>query len=247
MFMNMPTRLRGRAGRRSGPYPLGEIPRETVITVGKHIVHRMAVGHANITGDDFGGIFAKAIGGDHRSSPLGIADVVCNGCAWSVKTVQSANPFTSTALRLISGRNSPDYSLGISDPRADIVATGRAVLSIWNSRINEALGEHDDLRVAVLVRNMAAREFVLFEDEAMRYIPDNYRWKVNNYDNLEGFEIATGARLFTWQPHGSQFTIHRTVPPVASKFRITANIPIVEFQHILRLARYRDEWIEFQP
>ena len=244
--MTNPPRLRGSATRRSGPYPLGEIPRETAIAVGKHIVHRLAVSHANITGDNFGGIFAQAIGGDHRSSPLGIADVVWNGCAWSVKTVQNSNPFTASALRLISGRNSPDYSLGMSDPRRDIAATGRAVLSIWNSRVNEALGEHDDLRVAVLVRNIGAREFVLFEDEAKRYIPDHYRWKTNDRDNLIGIDIATGTKRFTWQPHGSQFTIHRSVPPAASKFRISHNVPIIEFQHILRLARYDDTWIEFQ-
>ena len=43
----------------------------------------------------------------------------------------------------------------MSDPRRDIAATGEAVLSIWNGRINEALNEHDDLRVGILVRNMA--------------------------------------------------------------------------------------------
>ena len=37
-------------------------------------------------------------------------------------------------IRLISGRNSPDYSLGMSDPRAKLDSTGHAVLSICNKR-----------------------------------------------------------------------------------------------------------------
>ena len=240
------TRLRGQAKRRSGPYPLGEIPREAAITVGKQIVHRFAVGHANITGDDFGGIFANAIDGVHRASPLGVADVIHNGCAWSVKTVQDKRPFEAKTLRLISGRNSPDYSHGISNPRQDLSATGRAVLSIWNGRVDEALDQYDDLRVAVLVRNMGTREFVLFEDEARRYIPDNYTWHENKRHNLEGTEISTAKRMFTWQPHGSQFTIHREVPPAARRFRIASNVPIVKFEHILGLVQYKDDWIEFQ-
>ena len=73
--------------------------------------------------------------------------------------------------RFISGRNSPDYSLGITDPHV-AAATGRAVLA-RNSRINRAMEECEDLRIAFLVRNIAAKEFVLFE-EAARFIPDDY-------------------------------------------------------------------------
>lgn len=80
-FMTKKPKLKGGAKQRSKPCPLGEIPRETAILIGKQIVHRLAIGHADITGDDFGGIFARAIEGEHRSSPLGIVDVVWNGCA----------------------------------------------------------------------------------------------------------------------------------------------------------------------
>ena len=100
------------------------------------------------------------------------------------------------------------------------------------------LNEHDDLRVVVLVRNMNAREFVLFEDEVRSYIPDNYKWIVNKRSNLEGYNRQTGERLFTWQPHGAQFTIHRKVPTATSKFRIAPNVPIIEAEYILRLAKY---------
>ena len=85
-------RLRGHARRRSGPHPLGELPNSLAIEIGKRIVHRLAVGHADITGDDFGGIFAAAINGEHRGKPLGVSDVTWNGCAWSVKTMQAFYP-----------------------------------------------------------------------------------------------------------------------------------------------------------
>ena len=120
-------------------------------------------------------------------------------------------------------------------------------MSIWNSRINESLNEHNELRVVVMIRNMQAMEFVIFEDEAARFIPDNYRWEVNNNGNFIAFEIATNRHTFTWQPHGSQFTIHRTVPTAASKFRIARPVPRIEFDDILRLAGYQDDWIEFHP
>lgn len=237
-------RLRGASKRRKEPYPLGEIPDTVIIGIGKQIVHRLAIGHKDITGDDFGEIFAGAIEGEHRNSPLGVADVVSNGCAWSVKTVKATNPFTSKNIRIISGRNSPDYSLGISDPRKDVGATGRAVLSIWNERVNEAMGSHDQLRVVVFIRNMATREFVLFEQEAQRYIADDYDWEINRHGNFEGQNKTTKDRMFTWQPHGAQFTIHRRVPATARKFRIVPEVPIVKAEHILRLARYSDDWIK---
>jgi hypothetical protein len=137
------------------------------------IVHRLAVGHADITGDDFGGIFASAISGVHRGKPLGIADVEWNGCAWSIKTVQAKKPFEQTSIRVISGRNSPSYSSDIPNPFADIQATGRAVLEIWNARVDEALHSHDDLRILVIIRNMDTLEFTLFEHEGARFIPRN--------------------------------------------------------------------------
>lgn len=56
----MPTKpkLRGRSRRRNSPYNLGEIPASLAVAIGKRIVHRLAVGATDITGDDFGEIFA---------------------------------------------------------------------------------------------------------------------------------------------------------------------------------------------
>ena len=214
--------------------------------IGRQLVHRLAIGHADVAGDDFGTIFARAVDGEHRSSPLGIADVVANGTAWSVKTVKTVKarrPGEQRRVRLISGRNSPDFSLGISDPRHDPAATGRAVLAVWNARLDESLDHHDNLRIAVLLRNMAQQVFALFECPATPFPADDYGWSFNARGNLEGRDKATGAHCFTWQPHGSQFTILRPVPGSARRFSINRAVPLVAPEHVLRLVRYDPGWI----
>lgn len=242
--MSNEPRLRGSARRRSGPYPLAELPASLAVEIGKRIVHRLAVGHADITGDDFGGIFAASISGNHRNRPLGIADVTWNGCAWSVKTVQDKNPFTQKRVRVISGRNSPNFSSGISDPFANIQTTGKAVLDVWNARVNESLGEHDDLRIFVMMRNMSTLEFTLIEYEATRFVASEYYWEKNAKGNLEGYEKGTKTHRFTWQPHGSQFTVLHHVPGSAYRFRINRQPGLIEERHVLNLVGFNDSWIE---
>ncbi len=235
--------MRGGARRRNEPYPLGQFPDKLLYDIARQLVHRLAIGHSDITGDDFGTIFATAMGGVHRGRPLGIADVDFNGCAWSVKTVKAERPFEIPVVRLISGRNSPDYSLGISDPRANPENTGRAVLSVWNARVNEAMDKYDDLRIVIMVRNMETREFLIFEEEAQRFTPTEFSWSFNRRGNLEGHNRTNATHEFTWQPHGSQFTVLRHVPASARRFKINPNVPMVQPDTILASIRFKPEWI----
>lgn len=46
-------KLRGNKARLENSWPLGAIPRKVIIEIGKQLVHRLAVGHADITGNDF--------------------------------------------------------------------------------------------------------------------------------------------------------------------------------------------------
>ena len=226
-----------------GPYPLGQVPDDVLHRIGVQIVHRLAVGHRDITGDDFDGIFAEAVGGTHRARPYGIADVIVDGTGWSLKTIHATRPFAQKKVRLISGRNSPVFSLGIENPHADPVVTGRAAIAVWNRRVDAAMLEVEELRIVVLVRNMANREFTLFEEEPHRFAPDNYVWAFNRRGNLEGKEISSGVHRFTWQPHGSQFTVIRDVPGSARKFSIGPNVPIIEPTAVLRAINYNPDWI----
>lgn len=226
------------------PYPINEVPEDTVKLIGKQFVYMLCIGRKDITGDDWGNVFAKAIGGTHLQSPVGIADVVYEKMAWSMKTVKTPDPFREDAsIRLISGRCSPDYSYGINDPHEDIEKTGRAVLSIWNERVNIAYDYYNHLRTNVLVRSNDLLSFTMFEEENHRFITSAYRWEENRNGNLIGIDIETGKTCFTWQPHGSQFTIHTSIPRNAIKFKIKQP-PQLDMEKTLKQINYSDDWIE---
>ncbi len=211
-------------------------------SVCKRIVHLKAVGHADMSGDQFSRIFADAIDGQSYGRPLGIADVSWNGCCWSVKTVYHRNPHQAERIRLISGRNSPTYSSGIDNPFENVQETGNSVLNIYNERINKAKWDHDDCRMVVLIRHMAAQEFTIFERPIVPFVANDYQWQVNQNNNLVG--LLGDMQMFTWQPHGSQFTIHENIPASATRFRIKQQPLMLQMIHVLRLVRFRPDWIE---
>jgi hypothetical protein len=221
----------------------GELPPSLAVQIGKRIVHRLAVGQVDIEGNDFGAIFAQSIDGTHRGKPLGVADVWWESCAWSVKTVKSSKAFTVGKIRVISGRNNVNYSFGIKDPYADIAATGDGVLKIWNSRVDEALSEYEDLRIFIMVRDMDALEFTLVEIAAEQYVPSEYRWEKNKENNFEGFDVQRGEHCFTYQPGSAQFTVMHRIPASAYRFRIAHKPGMLEQEHVLRLTGFQDDWI----
>ena len=226
------------------PYPINEIPDSIVRLIGKKLVYMLCIGRKDLTGDDWGNVFAEAIGGEHLQSPVGIADVVFDKMAWSMKTVKTSNPHRNEAsVRLISGRCSPDYSYGITDPHEDIEKTGRAVLNIWNERVNNAQDYYNPLRTSVLVRSNDLLSYTLFEEENHRYVANQYRWEENKNGNLIGIDLDTGDIRFTWHPHGSQFTIHSRVPQNAVKFKIKQP-PTLDVEETLRQIHYNDNWVE---
>ena len=210
------------------PYPINEIPEELVKRIGKRLVYLLCIGRTDLTGNDWGDVFAQAINGIHLQSPLGIAN----------------NPHRNDAqVRLISGRCSPDYSYGISDPHEDIQKTGRAVLNIWNERVNIAYDYYNPVRNCILIRSNDMLTYTLFEEENHRFITNAYRWEENKNGNLIGVDNETGETRFTWQPHGSQFTIHTRVPQNAVKFKIKQP-PTLDMEETLRQINYDDSWVE---
>ena len=242
--MNSPRsrpRIRGRAPDREERYPLCEFSREIVAAIGKQIIYRLCVGRADISGDDFGDIFATAIGGVHHKSPDGLADVSWQKCGWSVKTVQSSNPFSVDRVRLISGRNAPIYSQGIANPLENPSSTGQAVLAIWNERLQKARATYNDLRVTVLVRDMKNLRFALFEEQMLAFPPADYNWEINPRHNLISKNRAD-AHCFTWQPHGSQFTVIRDIPGSVCRFELRRP-EVFDPDSILEVAGYNDDWI----
>lgn len=226
----------------SEPYPMNELPEDLVVRIGGYLVHLLYIGRKDITGTDWGDAFADALGGEHLDSPCGIADVVLDKMAWSMKTVKNARPFSMETVRLISGRCSPDYSYGITDPHEDIQRTGRAVLGIWNERINIAQDYYNPVRTSVLIRSNDLLSYCLFEEDNHRFAASDYVWEVNANGNLIGRHVNTGDICFTWQPHGSQFTIHTRVPENAVKFTIRKP-PLLTKDDVLNAVGFDASWV----
>ena len=195
-----------------------------------------------MSGENFSRIFAEANTGESLGKPVGFADVVRGGCCWSVKTVKHKQPHTVVRVHLISGRNSPIYSSGISDPLSDVRLTGQSVLDIYNNRVNKAKRDHEDMRLVVLVRNMKTLEFTLFERPIYPLVVNKYRWEVNSRSNLIGFDGDD--HVFTWQPHGSQFTIHEPILHGAARFRITKEPEVVEMHKVLQHVGFTRDWVD---
>lgn len=202
------------------------------------------MGRSDLSGDDWGDIFAAAVNGEHFRSPLGIADVALGNTAWSAKTVGSRNPIATVQVRLISGRNAPVFSFGNDDPFADIQETGRQVLQIWNARVEEATTQYPNLRTVVLIRDMEGFRFKIFETQTSQFDPADYAWSRNPRNNFEGHAVQGGAHTFTWQPHGSQFTIIRPVSGSARSFEVRKP-GTLDPQQILSSLGYSQNWVTF--
>lgn len=236
-------RLRDSHNLVSELYVINDIPVDIINKVGADIVYMLYTGRHDLTGDDWGDIFAKAVEGCHFASPVGIVDVAKNKTAWSMKTVKSVNPFCSKSVRLISGRCSLDYSFGIENPHDDIQKTGEAVLSIWNSRVDIALCHYPRVRVNVLIRNEDFTMFTLFEEYLEHFNLSDFEWVENSNSNLEGINKYTKKKQFVWQPHGSQFTILSPVPDDALKFKVRKP-ELLSQVVVLKTIGFDSSWIE---
>lgn len=223
-------------------YPLNVIPPEIVTKIGGYLVYLLYIGRKDVSGNDWGDAFADSIGGVHLDSPVGIADVVLDKNCWSAKTVKVKDPLSISNVRLISGRCSPDYSYGITDPHKDVQKTGEAVLNIWNERINIATDHYSSVRTAVLVRSYDCLSYRLFEEDTQRFRTTDYHWDVNSNGNLIGLDRNERV-CFTWQPHGSQFTIHTEVPDSAIKFQVKQP-PTISKTDVLKVVEFDESWVQ---
>lgn len=196
------------------PFPLNKFSKDFPFTLGKEIVYLLASkGKPILEGPEWEAIFAICIGAEWKPSNVGLDDVILGNTAWGAKTVKASNPKTQKKVRLISGRNSPVYSFGEKiDTSSDPNALGVSVLEIWNERVSAIREKFQNLRTVVLVKSNDLTEVVVFEFDTIRYDPELFVWKWNKNGNLVGIEKSTTEHKFTWQPHGSQFTIIEEIP-----------------------------------
>ncbi len=225
-------------------FPLNEFPKEFPYLLGKELIYLLASkGKPELEGSEWENIFANCIGADWKPSNVGLDDVVMGNTAWGAKTVKATNPSTQKKVRLISGRNSPNYSFGErSDQGADAQLIGKLVLEIWNERVSSIREKYKHLRTIVLLKSNDLSEVVVFEFDTIRYDHELYNWEWNKNNNLVGTHKQTGEHCFTWQPHGSQFTIIEDVPAKSLVIKIKQP-PILDKVKILTALGFDNTWI----
>jgi len=195
-------------------FPLNEFPKEFPFLLGKELIYLLASkGLPSIEGSEWERIFATCIGAEWKPSNVGLDDVVMGNTAWGAKSIKAKRPSKKKDVRLISGRNSPNYSFNErSDQNADPELIGKLVLEIWNERVSAIREKYKHLRTVVLIKSNDLSEVVVFEFDTIRYDHELYNWEWNKEKNLIGTQKKTGKHCFTWQTHGSQFTIFEDIP-----------------------------------
>lgn len=233
--------------RGSPPYKLNELPKEVIAAVARDILAvRYTKGFDSFAGEEWERSFAKAIGATWTPSNVGLDDVRLGSCCWGTKTVKNTNPFRVPRVRLISGRNSLGYSFDLHNVRGmDPQEAGAYVLGIWNERVADVRARFHHVRTCVLVKGPKLLSGCVFETETVRYDPEVYEWKWNKRNNLEAYD-HDGQHKFTWQPHGSQFTIVQEVPEVRKCFRLKPprDLQPLSVDAILKAIGYDESWIE---
>ena len=224
------------------PYPLGQFPTGFVERVGREIVYLLATKETpSLEGEEWERIFSLAVGAEWKPSKVGLDDCLLGNCAWSAKTVKGK--LGQTRVRLISGRNSPSYSFreDVVNEGADPVRIGHEVIAIWNARVEEVRSRYPHLRTVVLIKSDDLSTLRVFEVETKRYDAETYAWKWNARGNLEG--RRDGAHRFTWQPHGSQFTILEEIPTNCIDFKVRRPGRL-DKDAILQSVGYDSSWVE---
>jgi hypothetical protein len=228
------------------PYPLNRFPASFAHIVGREVIYLLASSrHPALEGPEWERIFAKAIDAEWKPSNVGLDDIVKGAFAWGAKTVKVGSPHEAAAVRLISGRNNPEYSFDTIADSDDGI--GAQVLQIWNARVDAIRDKFKEVRTVVLLKpaDFAGERspFTVFEFETVRYPVDAYEWRLNANANFEGFDKRSGDHKFTWQRHGSQFTIKEPVPDERLRFFVRKP-PTLDDDQVLNLVGFDPSWIE---
>jgi len=228
------------------PYAINKFPSKFIEKFAEEIAYMQATKETmKIEGDEWEEVFARCVGADWKPSNVGLDDVVWDNCCWSAKTVYgNKNLGKQSKVRLISGRNSPIYSYGEEEitPSADPDKVGRLVLEIWNERVSGIRRLFKFARTVVLVKSKDYSDFLIFETDTVRYELERYYFKWNKDGNLEGYSKDDHYHHFTWQPHGSQFTIIEPIPK--ERLHIQIKKPEkVDKDVILKSIGFSKEWI----
>jgi hypothetical protein len=228
------------------PYPLNRFPQNFAIDLGREVVYLLASRgkQARLEGSDWEEIFSRLVGADWKPSNVGLDDIVLEQTAWGAKTVKNPRPASVSKIRLICGRNSPVYSFGDKEISAcDPNELGEKILAIWNERVAAIRKLYRHVRTVVLIKSTDLLELAAFEFDTVIYPAEQYWWQWNERNNLEGYTKSEDRHIFTWQPHGSQFTIIETVPDARLAIKIKEP-PQLDRDKVLQSIDFDESWVE---
>ena len=117
---------------------------------------------------------------------------------------------------------------------------GHEVIAVWNARVESVRNRFQYMRTVVLIKSEDLLTLRIFEIETKSYDADLYSWIWNERGNLEGHR--DGKHCFTWQPHGSQFTIIENIPESCINFKIKS-VPKLDEEIVLKSIGYDSSWI----
>ena len=228
------------------PYQMNQFPASFVERFAEDIVYMLATKPTmSLEGEEWEQVFANCIGAEWKPSNVGLDDVVLDNCCWSAKTVKGNKKLgCQNKVRLISGRNSPTYSFGVDRiTEAEPNLIGKMVLDIWNERVSGIRQYYKFARTVVLVKGPNYDEYLIFETETIRYDADQYVFMWNEEGNLEGYSKEAYIHKFTWQPHGSQFTIIEEIPK--ERYYLRIRVPEkLDKTSVLQAVSFDKSWVE---
>jgi hypothetical protein len=128
------------------------------------------------------------------------------------------------------------------DTKQDPNKIGSQILDIWNERVSAVREKFKNLRTVVLIKSNDLSEVVVFEFETIRYDNELFSWEWNKNKNLQGYNKKNKDHCFTWQPHGSQFTIIEDVPSKRLIIKVKQP-PILNKENVLKTIGFDKSWI----
>lgn len=193
---------------------------------------------AEISSGEWAAIFARSIGAVCLDSPAIWNVARENEIAWCARAMKIWFPHQVRHVELtFSGFDIENVHT--EDP----AKLGKMILGIWNARITDVRKKFATTRTVVLIKGEDLSTVSVFEEEALKFLPEEYEWDWNESGNLEGYVKGTNDKKFTWQPHGSQFTVTTTVPKNRLKLRIRRP-PLLDRDGVLAQLKFDPSWIE---
>ena len=111
-----------------------------------------------------------------------------------------------------------------------------------DARVEAVRAKFSHLRTVVLIKSDDLTELAVFESETILYPPENYIWQRNQRDNLEAYEKGSNSHKFTWQPHGSQFTIIESVPKECLLIKVKPPRKL-DKDEVLKVVNFDSKWV----